>query len=100
MRRTIITLALAVAGVTAATAPAVADTENCVSLAEFDNTRHGESPVEVAQRFDVYGFIIEDEGANFRRGYRACWAPGVRQAVVVFSYDTGGAVNHYVRDAP
>ena len=101
MRRSLIT-----AAAIAALAPcfvastAHADTEGCVSHAEFDNTYYGETVSHVATRFDIYGFYIDDTNSTFRRGYRTCWAPGVRQGVVVYSYDTGGAVNWYVRDAP
>lgn len=91
---------LGLAGLMLTPAPAFADTESCVSLAEYDNTVAGLSPVQVATRYDVYGVFIGDTDHRFKRAYRSCWAPGQRQAVVVYSYDDTESVNWYVRDAP
>ena len=77
-----------------------ADTETCATHAEYDNNSTGETPVEVANRYDVYGWLIGDtaSGDGFKRGYRTCWAPGERKIVVVYSYDTGGSYDWWVND--
>lgn len=80
--------------------PARADTETCVGHTEYDNTEYGLSVDQIANRYDVYGVLIDDSDARFRRAYRTCWAPGERQVVVAYSYNDGGTVNWYVRDAP
>lgn len=80
------------------TAPAAADTETCVGRTEFDNTERWSTPVQIANRYDVFGYFLDDTADSFRRGYRSCWAPGERRVVVVYSYDTGTSVDWYVRD--
>lgn len=85
---------------TEAATAATADTETCVTHAEFDATTTRETVNQIAARFDVYGFYLDDTANHFRRGYKTCWAPGVRQAVVVYSYDTMTSIDWYVRDAP
>lgn len=82
------------------TSPATADTETTcgVTHAEWDNMQSGLTVNQVYNRFDVYGIYLDDNQNTFRRGYRTCWAPGERQAVVVFSYNSGESVDWYIRD--
>jgi hypothetical protein len=95
------TAALGLAASAALVAPmstALADTENCASRAEYDNLERGLTVNQVAARFDIYGAYDGDNDSGFRRAYRSCWAPGSREIVVKYSYNTGESVDWWVRD--
>lgn len=94
----ILTVLLALAGSVVLVETARADTESCVGSVEYDNTERGLSPLQVANRYDIYGQFLDDTQARYRREYRTCWNPGVRKVVVEYSYDTNTSVDWYVRD--
>lgn len=93
-----VSLAAAAGFAVIAAPPASADTETCVSRGEYDNLVTGLTVNQVYNRFDVYGIYIGDNENVFRRAYRPCWAPGEKQVVVAFSYNSGETVDWWVRD--
>jgi hypothetical protein len=81
---------VALLGVGAAiSGPSSADTENCVSQGEYNNTTRFMSTGEVSNLYDVNGWYIGSSDTHFRRGYNACngWTDG--RVVVRYQLDTG-----------
>lgn len=98
VRRVVMASVVAVLPAVVAVGPAQADTESCASHSEYDNLVTGLSVNQVYNRFDIYGYYLGDTQTYFKRGYKTCWAPGVRRIVVAYSYDTGNTINWWVED--
>lgn len=78
---------------------AMGDTENCVTHAEYDRTENGLTPSDVELIYDVYGSYAGDNERGYWRQYRTCWAPGEREIIVRYSWNSGRSYDWLIRDA-
>ena len=96
--------ALAVAGagtyaITALNNDASADTENCATHGEYDQTDVLMNPGDVEFIYDVYGqYVDTDNPDTFARTYKTCWAPLDREIIVRYDQQSALSINWDVRD--
>lgn len=103
MKRTFMGISLAAAAVGAAltvvpAAPASADTENCVSHAEWDSaTGRALNPTQVEAIFDVYGVYAGENDRGYKRRYNLCdnWTDAV--GVIWFAWSDGDSYDWTLR---
>jgi len=98
MKRVLIGAALAATAPLIMTSPAQADTENCASMAEYDQLHSLMSPGSVSALFDIDGWYIGENDNVFKRGYKPCWNPDDKKIVVAYDIDTALSVWWDVRD--
>jgi hypothetical protein len=96
--------ALAVAGagaygITALNSDASADTENCVTHGEYDQTDVLMTPETVESIYDVNGTYVDTPDPNtFARVYHSlCWTD-TEEIIVRFDSASGRSINWNVRD--
>jgi hypothetical protein len=96
--------ALAVAGagtygITALNSDASADTENCVTHGEYDQTDVFMSPSTIESIYDVNGsFVDTASDSTFARVYHSlCWTDA-EEIIVRFDQDSGLSINWNLRD--
>ena len=82
---------LAIMAVPFAAVPAMADTPNCVSRAEFRNVQNGWSRARVARVFDIPGRSVAVRAPLHARVYNDCWRAGEFGYVSVFYRYRNGA---------
>ncbi len=78
---------------------ASADTENCVTHAEYDQTDVFMNSATIESIYDVWGQKIDTPDPDtFARIYRTCWAPDTREVIVRYDDASGLSINWNVRD--
>lgn len=78
---------------------ASADTENCATHGEYDQTDVLMSPGDVEAIYDVFGQYVDTASEDtFARTYHVCWAPDTREIIVRFDQQSALSINWDVRD--
>jgi hypothetical protein len=78
---------------------ASADTENCATHGEYDQTDVFMSPSTVESIYDVYGQYVDTPNEDtFARTYRTCWAADTREIIVRYDQASALSINWDVRD--
>jgi hypothetical protein len=78
---------------------ASADTENCTTHGEYDQTDVFMTPATIEGIYDVWGQYVDTPSEDtFARTYRTCWAPGEREIIVRYDQQSALSINWDVRD--